>query len=286
MNFKYFTIFLCWLPLSLLQAQVLKFGNGKELRLEDLQKNYKSHRISVYNYYISRSEAYYAFDFKEILRDVYANKVNKYFGIKVSTLDKYSPIIEIYKFQERKPYLAFKRADQKPFTTIKYYKDRMIDLGPFYLIWEENYKKDAARRRDHWPYKITGFSLVNEPPKRLRPVASAHEDIHWGYKNFIKQCISCHQLDGFGGQKGGELLTSSILKRRSDSYLKKFIDNPRKVDPNSKMDPFPVKIDIRKKRIIDIVKYLRYLEEERGKPIKKRKTIDDLNKVLDSSPKS
>lgn len=254
----------------------------KRLILKSLKKKYKSHRISVYNFYINRSESYYAFDFKEILRDIYGKEMNKYFGVEVSTLDKYSPIIEIYKFQERKPYLAYKRADIEPFTTIKYYKDRVIELGPFYLIWEENYKKDAARRRDHWPYKITGFSLVNEPPKRLRPKASVSEDIQWGYKNFIKQCISCHQLDGFGGKKGGELLTSSVLKRRSDSYLMKFIDNPRKMDPNSKMDPFPVKIDIRKKRITDIVKYLRYLEKEQNKPIKRKKTIEDLNKVLDS----
>lgn len=268
-----------------LKAQSLNFNNGKTLKFDDLKKNYKSHRISVYNYHIKRSEIYNGFDFKEILRDVYGDESRNYFGIKVTTRDKYSPIIEMYKFQERRPYLAFKRADQEPFTTIKYYADKVVDLGPYYLIWEEDYKKDAARRRDHWPYKITGFTLVNEPPRSLRPGKNAAKDLHWGYKNFLKQCISCHQLNGFGGSKGGELLSSGIIKKRTDDYLMKFIDNPRKVDPKSTMDPFPTKIDIRKKRIKDIVQYLRFLQVESEKPPKRKHSIDDLNKVLDSSKK-
>jgi mono/diheme cytochrome c family protein len=270
-------LFFIWVEAS---AQTIHFDNGKTFKLEELKKNYKTQRVSTYNYYINRSEAYYAFDMKKILQDVYGNKPKEFFGIQVSTTDKYTPIIEMYKFQERNPYLAYARADQKPFTTIKAYKDRVIQLAPFYLIWEEDYKKDAAKRKNHWPYKVTGFSLVNEPPLALRPSKKDSKDIIWGYKNYIKQCIACHQLNGFGGKKGGELLSSGIIKKRSDKYLAKFIDYPRKVNPKATMDPFPLKIDIRKKRIKNIVQYLRYLQEKDEAPPKRYQTIQDLNKLL------
>lgn len=106
------------------KAQGLTFDNGKTLTLEKLKKSYQVHRVSTYNYISKRSESFYAFDMKKILQDIYENQTRHFFGVKVSTKDKYAPIIEMYKFQERKPFLAFARADQKAFTTIHIYKDK------------------------------------------------------------------------------------------------------------------------------------------------------------------
>lgn len=261
-------------------SQSLSFGDGKNINLDELKKTYKSEKVSVYNFHVNRSESYLAFDLKKILRDMYGQKMGNFFGIKVDTEDKYSPIIEMYKFEERKPFLAYARADQSTFTTIKVYKDKVINLGPFYLIWEEDYKKDAAKRRDHWPYKVTGFSLVNEPPQHLRPGVDADENIVWGYKNFLKQCIACHRIDGFGGTKSIELISNGLIKKKTDDYLFKFISNPRKVNPKSKMEPFPTKIDIRKKRITNIIQYLRYLQSAKDAPPKRKQTVEDLENLL------
>lgn len=265
-----------------LQAQVIKFEGSKDRTLKELKNVIKSKKVEVYNLY-SRSFDYYdALPMNDIFDYVYGEKNwQKKPYIKVTATDKYTPIIELYKFQKRKAYLAYKKSNNTPFSTMDIYKEKLINLSPFYLIWEENYKKDAALRKDHWPYQVLGFSFEEDPPKSIQPDKNASKDVVWGYKNFIKQCIACHQVNGIGSEKAGEILSNKLVRKRTDLWLKKFISNPRKVNPYSKMEKFPIRIDIRKKRITDIVKYLRYLdlrEQNKNKNSKSKK----LNKILDN----
>lgn len=246
---------------SLTFAQTFKI-NGKELKLSELKQKFKVHTISIYNYDIKSHEKYHALQFNELM--LYATGNSNWldnFSIEVTTKDKYRPIIEMYKFKERKAYLAFERADQKNFTSISDYKENFVDLSPFYLIWDEDYKLNAAKRRNHWPYQVTGFTTLKHPPISLIPDQNVSKDILWGYKNFLKQCIACHQINEIGSDKAGELIKSTVLDRYSDKNLARYISNPRSINKNAKMPTFPEKIDIRKERIQNIVKYLRYMKK-------------------------
>lgn len=239
----------------------IEFIKGKTYSLPKLKEKFKSHIVEIYNYEIKAYEKYHAFLFNELMNDAYdGNSWLKNSSVKVNTLDRYIPLIEMYKFKERKAYLAYARADQKAFSTISGLRDKFVQLSPFYLIWKESYKK-AAKRRDHWPYKISSIDLERFPPVFLIPVAQKDKGIMWGYENFMKQCIACHRLKGFGGENSGELIVGSPLKKYTDLYLKQFILNPRSKNKKSRMPAFPEKIDIKFKRITDIVKYLRYLEK-------------------------
>jgi mono/diheme cytochrome c family protein len=241
-------------------AQVISFSNGKTFSLPQLKEKFKIHTVVVYNYDTRSFEKYHAFTFNEILDETYGeDKWQNNFSIKVGTKDKYTPIIEIYKFRQRKAYLAFARADQKQFTTITGYKDKFVKLAPYYLIWKEDYKKNAAKRRNHWPWRIRSFHLEKNAPAQLIPGKEQEEDVTWGYKNYIKQCIACHKINGIGGRKAQELISNKLINKLKDSYLRKFISNPRSINKDSKMPMFPKKIDIRAKRINDIIKYLRYM---------------------------
>lgn len=266
-------------------GQVLKLEKAKDLSLKEIKKFFKSEVIEIYNYNARNIEKYHAFPMNEIFDYRYGkNKWKEASWVKVSTKDEYTPLIEMYKFKERKAYLAYARADQKPFTSILSNRSKIEHLSPFYLIWIENYKKGAAVRRDHWPYQITGFSFQETPPKKLIPKAGSSQAVVWGYKNFIKQCIACHSIDGAGGVKGGELVTSGITASKSDLYLKKFISNPGKVKPGTKMTPFPRKIDLRKKRITDIVTYLRFMEKK-SKLQSNDSKVKSLGKILNKAVK-
>ena len=243
-------------------SQKISFDNKISYKLSDLKSQFQIHTVEVYNYEIRTFEKYNAFSFKEILNKTYGkDNWQESFAIKALTKDSYSPIIETYKFKKRKPYLAFEKSDKSSFTTIQDYKDEVINLTPFYLIWKEDYKKDAAKRRNHWVYRLTNFYLLKSEPNALIPKESAPQGVKWGYKNYIKQCIGCHSILTIGGDSGGEMFKDIKISNRSDTYLHKFISNPRRLNKKSIMPPFPRKIDIRKERIINIVKYLRHMDK-------------------------
>ncbi len=262
-------------------SKEVSFENKVKLSLSDLKKNYKVHKVEVYNFSTRSFEFYNAFSMKEILNTIYPDKKwrNSPY-IKVLTTTGYEPMIEGYKFKERKSYLAFERSDKRPFTTMSGYRDVVSNLGPFYLIWKEDYKDKAAIRRDHWPFMITGFRLQDNPDSKFIPTNADSSNISWGYKNFIKQCVACHSIDGFGSEKDGELISNGKIDSFSDEYLMKFISDPKSVKKNSKMDPFPLKIDLRKKRIGDTIKYLRHVSLKYKNNYRKSKS-KSLDKIMD-----
>jgi len=269
---KYLLIFL--FVSSRLFAQSIEFKGKIKLSLEQLKKQFKTNKVDTYNFYTRSNEGFLAFDFNKILNHVYGSKEwRESTSLKVTTTDDYTPLIETYKFKKRKAYLAYARYDQKPFTTIGQYRDKIIDLSPFYLVWKEDYKKGAAKRRNHWPYKISGIQLQKSEDEKIIPEKGVNQDIIWGYKNFYKQCIACHKVNGVGGMKGDELIENNLVSEKTDEYLLKFIDNPRSIIQKAEMPRFPDKINLRSKRIKDIVKYLRYLDDRRKGKKKKSKSM-------------
>lgn len=267
-------------------AKEVSFKDHGSFTLDEMKKTFKIHRVDIYNYSTRTYEKYHAFSMKELLDAKFTRrKWSKFPFIKINTTTKYAPMVEVYKFQQRDPYLAFERYDGKPFTTMSGYKDVVSELGPFYLIWKENYKEGAALRRDHWTFAITEFVLENNPPKKFNPTKEVHEDISWGYKNFIKQCIACHTIDGYGSPKDGELITSGLIDKRSDKWLLKFISDPKSVKSNSRMDPFPRKIDGRTTRMKNIIKYLRFVSSQQKKNYRKSKT-KSLDSIMDKANKN
>lgn len=230
-----------------------------QLDLEELKKNYKTEEVSTFNFYSRRVESYVGFDFNQILKDRYGKSWDKGVAYAVVAQDKYESFIELYKFTERKAVLAFARKDQKSFSSILSNTYRVVELGPLHLVWKEKYgrKKEnrAAKRKHHWPYRIIGVRKINKIPESVRPKTKS--DVHkWGYKNFFKQCIHCHQINGFGGRKSFDLTKDTSWRKKGKKWLFKFIDNPKAFNPKIHMTNFPPLIDLREERIKNIVEYL------------------------------
>ncbi|WP_127716263.1 hypothetical protein [Halobacteriovorax sp. HLS] len=256
------------------------------LDLVNLKKVFKIHKVSVFNPYIKKSETFNAFYMPDILNHIYTGKESwqKSFAFEVDTLTGYRPIVETYKFSKRNSYLAFEKDGGLPFVSIDSYRESAVDLSPFYLIWIEDRKKVPSRRRIHWVSQIKSFNLINSYPVEIIPGSGSAENITWGYKNVRKHCLACHTVYGVGSQKDGELITSEILSSYTDELLYKLIDRPRSVKESMDMPIFSPKIDLRSKRIRDIISYLRYLE--RLKPTEaNRKKHDKLLKSLESVKK-
>jgi len=255
--------------------------------LKHLKKNFKVHSVSIYNLSTKKTETYNAFSVNAIFEMAFPKKLDwkSSFAFTVHTQDKFKPIIETYKFIEREAYLAFEKPNNAPFTTIIEYGEKLKNLSPYYLIWVEDKEKVPSRRRSHWPYKVTGFSISGKPPKEIIPDKTASKKIYYGYQNVRKHCLACHSVNGFGSRKIGELVSNGLIEAYSDKKLMRFISKPRSINPLSEMPMFSTKIDQRTDRIRNIVHYLRYLtkknQDQAGKK-KRNSKMKSLNKTLNS----
>lgn len=283
------TIYLCLSLSTLASSKNIFFKKGQDsfniFSLEHLKKNFKIHSVTIYNLSTKKTETYNAFLVSDIFESAYPKKLNwkSSFAFTIHTKDKYKPIIETYKFLERKAYLAFEKPGNAPFSSITEYGEKLKDLSPFYLIWVEDKKKVPSRRRTHWPYKVIGFSISGKPPRDIIPDETASKKVVYGYKNVRKHCLACHSVNGFGSTKVGELVSSGLVEHYSDKKLMRFISKPRSINPLSKMPMFSTKIDQRTDRIRNIVHYLRYMtKKNKSKKGLRKSKAKSLNKTLNS----
>ena len=70
-----------------------------------------------------------------------------------------------------------------------------------------------------------------------------------GDKLFQKEgCIVCHSFNGIGGRMGPDL--TAISNIRSDTWINTYIQDPRKINPSSRMPAFPHLSRAKRKAII------------------------------------
>ena len=74
------------------------------------------------------------------------------------------------------------------------------------------------------------------------------------------KCSMCHQIGGQGGKMGGALDAEG--SKRDAEWLKKYIKDPKSVEPSAKMKAFP---NLSDKDMDDLVAYLLTLKAETKK---------------------
>jgi cytochrome c2 len=252
-------------------AQSIAFDQGKTFTLDQLKSQFRTHKVDVFNFYIRSFESYNAFYLNDLLDSAYGKgKWYKSLLFQVSGKDNYRQIVELNRLITEKAFLAYEKSDNTPFTTIGSYKDKIVDLAPFYLIWKENYKKGVLKIRNHWVWKVAGIKLIKGLPGNILPAKDGPAEIRLGFENYMNQCMACHSIDALGGEKGPEIFHSGLLKNYSDQKLRRLIKNPRKINPKAKMPKFSLKVKHRNKRINAVIKYLRYIQLKLA-PAKKSK---------------
>lgn len=228
----------------------------KSFKFKELKDKFKVQNVRVYNYVSQEIEEYKTFDLSKILNNVYGqNQWKNSYALGTISTDNYAPIIRKEIFSRLKPYLAFDRADGKPFASKKSFSKKSILLQPYYIIWKTPKSLGNLKKvRDHWPWKVEKIFIFPKEPVELIP--SDHK-LNTGKTTFVNHCIACHSINGVGGTKGGEL--SDLLKetKLDEKQLQQYILKPRSINTASNMPNFPTFLDDKENRVKLLIWYIK-----------------------------
>ena len=115
-----------------------------------------------------------------------------------------------------------------------------VELGPFYLIWENLDDPQLRAEGDYgWPYQLVGVELIRSRDRlpRLAPPASAPAPVQRGFPVFQIHCSRCHPLNGEGGaDRPRAERPASPAGRRDPDWLRAWIDDPSRIVPSARME--------------------------------------------------
>ena len=257
---------------SLAWSQELTFKSyGKEAKnfsLVELENLVPPKKINVIEPHESVQREYLGFAVNDVLNAVYGKNWKKAEEILFTCSDGYQPSIPVSRFKKYKGYLVFKRTDSNKFTVRnKLQNNEVVALGPYYLIWDN--KKDAYLKMlgaSDWPYQVTTFDLIkfaDHFPKMAPPPASS-ASVKRGFEGYREFCMTCHMVNGEGGSKAMDLNSpKSVTEYHDEVWLKKWISDPTRIRPETRMPALNRNLPDRDKLITDIITYLKAMASER-----------------------
>ena len=163
-------------------------------------------------------------------------------------------------------FLAIEPADN-PWPPLR--KNGGDSAGPFYLIWQDPEKSNIGK--EEWPFQLVAFKVqraTQEEFPHTPPKISGHPEApEWrGYRSFMKNCFSCHTLNGEGNSRLGPDLNIpySPTEYLRAGFLEKQIRSPQSVHrwPQSKMTAFD-KAALPDRELKDLIAYLRHMAKHK-----------------------
>lgn len=146
--------------------------------------------------------------------------------IEFRALDGYVSLIDVSRFAEESAYLVFARQDGAPFTVDNVEQNQTgVPLGPYYLVWDNISSPALVQEGPHnWPYQVREMRLVTLSDEALVPTG-LDARFHEGAELVRTHCLSCHEVNGFGGAKfEGNL--AEIVKGYEEADFRRLVLTP------------------------------------------------------------
>ncbi|HEU4788563.1 MAG TPA: c-type cytochrome [Flavobacterium sp.] len=174
-------------------------------------------------------------------------------------IDGYKPEMSLELFLKTNPFLAFKDVDApKGSNWEKIIKNgNEMNADPFYLVYTSAPTKNQEYK---WPYNVIKFHFEskNKNIEALQP--KDDEKALKGFALFQKQCITCHAINGIGGEMGPELnYPKSVTEYWKETELVDYIVDPASFRNKVKMPT----LGITKQESKEIVDYLKYMSKNK-----------------------
>jgi len=262
------------------QARSLRFARHGEpvatLDLDALRDAAQVRTVRVHEPYEGREVAFRAVAFDDVLDAVYgeawrrtedAEAGDRADELLFTCRDGYQPTVPVARFLEHAAWLAFERVGSEDFAIDKHESGRLqrVDLGPFYLVWENVGDARLLREGDYgWPYQVVAVDRIRARERfpRMAPPAEAPPRVREGFRAFRIHCSRCHTVNGEGGSIGPELNAAPApAGTRDPAWLRRWIDDPSRFVPAARMPPLNPGLPDRAETIDALVAYLRAMAE-------------------------
>ena len=147
------------------------------------------------------------------------------YDVVFSATDGYQYAANAERFMRYKAYLAYGRADARPFT-LEYNEGQRRELAPYYLIWDNIEDPSLLEQGAYgWPYQTVRVELRPVSAYLAILPGSASPQALDGFALFKEYCLTCHQVADIGGVKLPVDLRQ-VLCPLQDTELEALIDNP------------------------------------------------------------
>jgi mono/diheme cytochrome c family protein len=239
--------------------------------LASLRRALPASVVRVHEPYERGSARFEAFPLPALLDAVYGPGWRDEEELLFTCRDGYQPTVPVARVLRHHAWLAFRRTDQAAFTIRKRESGTLkrIDLGPFYLVWENEDDERIRQEADYgWPYQLVGIDLIRTRDRfpRLAPPPGASEQVHAGFEAFRIHCSKCHKLNGEGGRIGPELnAPDAPLADRDPAWLRSWIESPATIRPGTRMPPLNPELPDRDAVVADLIAYLRAMTDAGGR---------------------
>jgi mono/diheme cytochrome c family protein len=212
---------------------------------------------------VGETRSYRGVAMRELMESVYGSRWHTLEELLITCTDGYQPSLPVDELHRREAYLVFETADGKPFTFVK--KSLTVPLGPFYLAWSDGKNSDAGV----WSYQMTGIepiSFAQRFPKTAPPDGS-DEIVNQGFTYFRHHCITCHKINGQGGDLSVELnYPVSVTEYWKPEYLTRYLMDPASIRHGTRMPPVAPGDPNREERIKQVVAYLQAMASKKINP--------------------
>lgn len=256
-----------------LGAEGLKFlRHGqpvKSLSLEEVKALVPLKELTVFEPHEEKDVTYRGFPAKALLDKVYGAGWEKDDEVVMTCSDGFQPSVPSERFSKFDGYLTIERLDG-PFKIRKKEEgEKVAELGPFYLVWD-NVKSKELRGENllYWPYQVVTLDLVDAASRfpHMAPPKGASAAVKRGFSQFRQNCFACHSINGDGGEKAFDLNSPvSVTEYWKEAWLEKWIVHPAGLRPKTAMPDLVAQGKEGEKIAKDVVAYLKAMAKHKRK---------------------
>jgi hypothetical protein len=164
--------------------------------------------------------------------------------IEFRALDGYVSRIPAERFMKFEAFLTFEHVGHRRFVVEnREQNESNVALGPYYLVWNNvRHPELLAEGGTYWPYQVQQI-LVSTAFKAALLPPGLPADLSGTAALAQKYCLSCHKVNGFGGDKWPGNLALLARQHPRDGFVR-WVLEPGVVKPGTTMPGLPAALPL------------------------------------------